>query len=81
MASEIASTLLRTSLQTLTNDRAQCSRCRRTPLTGELMHVLESGRHVCALCVGRLPERDGEPIRSERVHASDRPLAVVARAA
>ena len=45
------------------------------------MHVLESGRHVCALCVARLPERDGAPIRSERVHASDRPLAVVARAA
>ena len=57
-----------------------CFRCRRTPLVGELMHVLESERMVCQLCVTRLRARDGEPVRSERVHAG-RPLAVVPLAA
>ena len=73
--------LLRHSLGSLDGERARCSRCRRTPLVGELMHVLVSGREVCSLCLARVPEREGEPVSSERVRATDRKLAVVPRAA
>jgi hypothetical protein len=78
---EIASILLRRSLDALHTDRPTCSRCRRMPLTGELMHELESGREVCGLCLSEAGGRDGEPVRSERVRATDRPLAVVPKAA
>jgi hypothetical protein len=75
MPREIAPMLLRRSVGSLTHGGAHCSRCGRTPLVGELMHVLESERMVCQLCVTRLRARDGEPVRAERVHAG-RPLAV-----
>ena len=81
MAREIASLLLRNSVNSLHTDRPTCSSCRRMPLTGELMHELESGRAVCSLCLGKPGERHGEPVRSERVRATDKPLAVVPRAA
>jgi hypothetical protein len=81
MAREIASILLRNSLDALRTERPACSRCRRIPLTGELMHELESGREVCSLCLSKAGGRDGEPVRSERVRATDKPLAVVPRAA
>ena len=79
MPRELASVLFRTSVLALTSRR--CWRCRRTPLVGELVHELASGREVCALCVERVHSRHGEPVRSERIRASERPLAVVARAA
>ena len=72
MPKEIAPILVRHSLDALH---------RRSPLVGELMHVLESGRRVCSLCVARLPSRQGSPVASERIHASERPLAVMQRAA
>lgn len=78
MAREIASILLRNSLGSVHSDRASCAACHRTPLIGELLHVLESGREVCSLC---LTAGDGEPVRSERVRATDKKLAVVPRAA
>jgi hypothetical protein len=78
---EIASILLRRSLNELHTDRPACSRCRRMPLTGELMHELVSGQEVCSLCLAKSAGRDGEPVRSERVRATDKPLAVVPRAA
>lgn len=81
MAREIASILLRNSLGALHSERSSCSRCRRVPLTGELMHELESGREVCSLCLSASGGRDGEPVRSERVRATDKPLSVVPRAA
>ena len=81
MPKEIAPILVRHSLDALHADGPRCSRCRRTPLVGELMHVLESGRRVCSLCVARLSSRQGPPVASERVHASERPLAVMQRAA
>ena len=81
MAREIASLLLRNSLGSLHSDRAHCSGCRRTPLIGELIHVLESGREVCSLCLSETGGREGEPVHSERVRATDRKLAVVPRAA
>ena len=78
---ELASILLRNSLGALNADRPTCSRCHRTPLTGELMHELESGQGVCSLCLAEADGRDGDPVRSERVRATDKPLAVVPRAA
>jgi hypothetical protein len=78
---EIASVLLRKSLGALDADRSTCSRCRRTPLTGELMHELESGHDVCSLCLAKAGGRDGDPVRTERVRATDKPLAVVPRVA
>jgi hypothetical protein len=81
MAREIASILLRNSLGALDSDPASCSRCRRVPLIGELMHELESGREVCSLCLSASEGRDGEPVRSQRVRATDKPLSVVPRAA
>jgi hypothetical protein len=75
MPREIASIILRRSVTTFTHGGASCSRCRRTPLVGEQVHVLESERIVCQLCVAHLRARDGEPVRSERVHAG-RPLSV-----
>ncbi|MBV9212725.1 MAG: hypothetical protein JOZ25_03665 [Actinobacteria bacterium] len=79
MPQEISSVLFRTSVRALTSHR--CSRCRRTPLVGELVHELESGQHVCTLCVGRVPANQGGPVRSERIHASERRLLVGPRAA
>jgi hypothetical protein len=73
--------ILRKSLGSMSSDRADCSKCRRTPLAGELLHVLESGRSVCSLCLRELPATEQNPVRSERVHASERPLAVAPRAA
>jgi hypothetical protein len=58
-----------------------CSGCHRVPLAGELLHELSSHRRVCQLCLARLPESKRETIASERMHVSDRPLAVVSRAA
>ena len=52
-----------------------CSACRRRLLPGELSHVYDGGRVACTLCA------TGEPLRSERVHAALRPLAVERRAA
>jgi hypothetical protein len=81
MAREIASILLRNSLGALHTERSACSRCRRLPLVGEMVHELESGREVCSLCLSAAGGRDGEPVRSERVRATDKPLSVVPRAA
>jgi hypothetical protein len=58
-----------------------CSGCRRVPLAGEILHELSSHRHVCQLCLSRLPESKRETISSQRMHASDRPLLVARRAA
>jgi hypothetical protein len=75
MPRELTSMILRRSVTTYSHGGVCCDRCRRTPLVGELVHVLESERVVCQLCVSRLRARDGEPVRSERVHAG-RPLPV-----
>lgn len=52
-----------------------CASCRRRLLPGELSHLYDGGRVVCTLCA------KGEPLRSERVHATQRRLAVERRAA
>jgi hypothetical protein len=58
-----------------------CSGCLRVPLAGELLHELSSHRRVCQLCLARLPESKRDTISTERMHVSDRPLAVAPRAA
>lgn len=65
----------------MSDDRLSCSSCRRTPLPGELMHLLESDQVLCELCFAALPEEERRPLRSERVHASLRHLSVARQAA
>jgi hypothetical protein len=55
-----------------------CEGCQRRLLPGEMLHVYESGRALCTLCAGVLPE---EPLRRERIRATTMRLAVVPRAA
>jgi hypothetical protein len=81
MPHDLASIILRSSLGALRHDRSSCSTCRRTPVAGELLHHFESGETLCSLCLGNLPEPERVPLRSERVHAGERRLAVMPRAA
>jgi hypothetical protein len=62
-------------------ERSSCAGCLRTPVPGELLHELESGPVLCSLCLASLPEDKRATVRTERVHASRRHLAVVPRAA
>jgi hypothetical protein len=80
MARHLA-TMLRRKARARDLDRKRCASCDRVPLAGELMHELESHRVVCQLCLAELPEAKRATIHSQRVHASDRPLAIVSRAA
>jgi hypothetical protein len=73
--------LMRSSIGALTPPGDGCHDCRRTPLAGERLHELGSGRLLCELCFGALPKESRQAVRSERVRASERPLAVVPRAA
>lgn len=74
-------TILRVKARRRTEDRTRCSSCHRHPLAGELLHELESHRLVCQLCLVELPESNRATIASARVQVSERPLAVVSRAA
>ena len=55
-----------------------CSSCKRRLLPGETLHVYESGSSLCTLCAATLAD---EPMRRERIHATETRLAVVPRAA
>jgi len=81
MPKDLAAHLLRKAVGSMTREWESCARCRRTPLPGELLHVLESERVLCSLCLARLPEGQRSTLRSERVHVARRQLAVVPRAA
>jgi hypothetical protein len=78
---ELASLILRRSLGALGTSRDSCAGCRRIPVAGELLHVFESGKTLCSLCLADLPEAERSPLRSERVHVGDRRLPVVPKAA
>jgi hypothetical protein len=78
---ELAAMLLRSSIGALRSSGDSCGECRRTPLAGERVHELDSGRVLCELCFGALPEERRLAVRSERVHAGERRLAVVPKAA
>jgi hypothetical protein len=78
---ELASFLVRSSIGTLGSAGTSCADCRRTPLAGERLHELDGGRVLCDLCFAGLPEERRLAVRTERVHASERRLSVVPRAA
>jgi hypothetical protein len=78
---DLAGLLMRSSIGALSPSSDSCNECRRTPLAGERMHRLDSGPALCELCYGALPEERRLAVRSERVHASERPIAVVPKAA
>jgi len=78
---ELASIILRRSIGALGHSRSSCASCRRTPVAGELMHVFESERLLCSLCLAHLPEGERAPLRSERVHVGERRIAVIPKAA
>jgi hypothetical protein len=73
--------LLRRSLGSVAPRRERCTKCERTPLAGERLHEMDTGRVLCDLCLAAQPEDDRRAVRSERVHASEQRLAVVPRAA
>ncbi len=78
---DLAGILLRQSVGSLESGRSRCATCRRTPLVGERLHEMDSGRVLCDLCRSQLPADERDPVRTERVHASERHLAVAPRAA
>ena len=78
---ELASMLVRSSIGTLPSSATACGDCHRTPLPGERLHELDGGRVLCDLCFAVLPEERRLAVRTERVHASERRLVLVRRAA
>jgi hypothetical protein len=78
---DLAGMLLRRSIGSLSPSYDGCGECRRIPLAGERMHELDSGRLLCELCFGALPEERRTAVRSQRVHAAERRLAVAPKAA
>jgi hypothetical protein len=78
---EIATFLMRTSIGALPSSTARCGSCQRTPLAGEIVHRLDSGRLLCELCFAKLPSCRRLAVSSERVHASERRLPVAPKAA
>jgi hypothetical protein len=73
--------LLRKSVGSLDSGRQRCSGCHRTPLVGERLHEMDTGRVLCDLCVAGLPRDARGTVSSQRVQASERRLAVAPRAA
>jgi hypothetical protein len=78
---EMSAMLLENSLDRLAEVIGRCGGCRRAPLPGERLHELESGRLLCELCFRALPDQRRVAVRSERVSAGERRLAVVPKAA
>jgi hypothetical protein len=78
---DLAGMLLRRSIGSLRPASDGCGKCRRIPLAGERLHELDSGRLLCELCFGALPEERRLAVRTERVHAGERPLPVGPKAA
>jgi hypothetical protein len=78
---DLASILVRSSIGSLASSGSDCASCERRPLAGERLHELDSGSLLCDLCFGALPKERRLAVRSERVGASERRLAVGPRAA
>jgi hypothetical protein len=78
---DLSGLLLRKSVGALRSNREQCARCDRTPLAGERLHEMDTGRTLCELCVIALPEEKRTTVRVQRVHASDHHLTVAPKAA
>jgi hypothetical protein len=78
---DLGSMLLRSSLEALESGGRRCGRCERTPLPGERLHEIDSGRVLCELCFLDLPEDHRIAVRVERVRVGDGRLAIVSKAA
>jgi hypothetical protein len=76
---DLAPQLMRSSIRSLS--RRRCAACHRTPLTGERLHEMDTGRVLCDLCLAGVPEENRRDVRSERVRAGERHLAVGPKAA
>ena len=79
--SDLARRILKKSIGTMREGWLQCSSCRRTPVPGEFVHHLNSERLVCSLCLAKAPAAQRDGAVAERVHASERQIAVAPRAA
>jgi len=79
--SELARRILRKGIGSLREQWVECSKCHRTPVPGEFVHRLGPERVVCSLCSAKLPESKREAAAVERVHASERHISVMPRAA
>ncbi|HYP49110.1 MAG TPA: hypothetical protein VEQ61_10775 [Thermoleophilaceae bacterium] len=73
---DLALPMMRQSLGALGPSGSACADCGRTPLAGERLHELDSGRVLCELCFGALPDERRSAVRTQRVGASERRLAV-----
>jgi|SRR6516162_10026129 hypothetical protein len=60
--------MVRLSVADLTEERARCSDCGRTPLIGELVHVYVRGEIVCELCRAL---RTASPVATERMRHAE----------
>jgi hypothetical protein len=78
---DLAAMLVRRSLDVAQPVEASCSDCRRTPVPGERLHEVDRAGLLCDLCFAGLPDERRVALRSERVGASARRLAVVPRVA
>jgi hypothetical protein len=81
LVSELARRILRKSIGSMRDECVQCSSCRRTPVPGEFIHRLASGRIVCSLCLAKVSAAKREGAHAERVHAGERHISVARRAA
>jgi len=78
---DLARRILRKSLGSMREQCLHCSSCQRTPVPGEFVHRLSAERAVCSLCLASIPARERDAAVPERVHASERHVAVAPRAA
>ena len=60
--------MIRLSVAELTEERARCSDCGRTPLIGEEVHVYVPGQIVCELCRAL---RKTSPVATERMRHAE----------
>ena len=81
LVSELARRILRKSIGSLRDECVHCSSCRRTPVPGEFIHRLVSGRVVCSLCLANVSASKRGGAAAERVHAGERHISVARRAA
>jgi hypothetical protein len=78
---DLGAMLMRRCIGSLRPSGEGCAECRRIPLAGERLHELDTGRVLCELCFGALPEDRRLAVRSERVHAGERKVAAEPKAA
>ena len=81
LVSELARRILRKGIGSVRDQWLECSKCHRTPVPGEFVHRVGAERVVCSLCLAKLPESKREHAAVERVHATERHVAVLPRAA